>query len=104
MSRNAWKDSGGSYVSEFRKELDEVAKLLGAKTRFNLEQRCAELYVPACRWCKRAEEVLVQVNVTGECSVAGGAKVTSPQPLLDSTKKLLKKALSRVNVRFEVQP
>lgn len=103
MEKNPWEGLGGIggyYVGEFRRNLDEVAKLLGAKTRFNPERKCAELHV-SDDW---SEKVIARVNVTGECCTALNAEITSQQELPDTTKELFGKALSRLKVRYEVRP
>lgn len=93
----------GCYVTDIRKELDEIAKSLGAKTRFNSEKTCAELYMPTCWWRWRKEKIIACVKVTGEACVPGRARIISPEPLLDATKELFTKTLSpRVSVRLEV--
>jgi len=92
--------SGGAYVAEFKNELGDVARKLGLQIRYNHERKCAELYM-SDDW---SEQVIARVRVTGEVCSAECAHIISQQSLPDATKALFEKALSRVMVRFEVQP
>lgn len=53
--RSAWKGSGGYFVTDYRREISNIAKLLSHREyrsdvhdRFNESRACAELYTDEC--------------------------------------------------------
>ena len=85
-----WGGSGCSYVSPFRKQLDEIAGGLSqtdrpVRTRFNTKLNCVELHIPF-------GEVIAQVVVHGEMCSPETAIVT-PLSLSESAKGLFTKIM-----------
>ena len=85
-----WSGSGCSYVSLFRKQLDEIAGGLSqadrpVRTRFNTKLNCVELHVPF-------GEAIAQVVVHGEMCSPETAIVTSIS-LSESAKGLFAKIM-----------
>ncbi|MCR4333645.1 MAG: hypothetical protein NUV60_01290 [Patescibacteria group bacterium] len=97
LFRDSWDRGRDFYVYDFREKLDAVAKALGpnTRTRFNLEDKCAELYDEFGQ--------LARVSVQGNDGVVpSDALVVSRQTLPEATEELLKKSLEPLRVRFEV--
>jgi hypothetical protein len=65
---DSWKKARGCYITQFRSEIERLATVLSTKqrvtSRFNPEQKCAELYTDD-------GEVLIQVSVHGCLGIPG---------------------------------
>lgn len=77
LAEDSWKDADGTYVADFRRQLDWIAKRLVVDSkhdviynRFHYGRKCAELFT-------EAGEVIARVRIRGEMSTPTNAEVTS---------------------------
>ena len=91
-----WEQSNHNLVNEFRAQLDEIARTLGANvsTRFNFARQGVELYDEL--------GVVARVSIRGDGGYVTDAIVSSRYSLPDATKEIIETALSKVNLTFVV--
>lgn len=89
-NHNLWKGSGTFYVARYRQGLDQVAERNSAKTCFNPEIKCAEIFSGA--------EVLAQIHVHGEMGTPYEAVIMAAEPLAKEIRSIFPEKL---RIKFE---
>lgn len=99
--RDSWEACGGGfYVTQFRREIEQIAKSLCVPchpcvhTRFNQEERCAELYSES--------GLIAQVNVEGEYGIP--CRVIVASNLSSQGKTLFKNLFPGLLTEFKALP